>query len=297
MVAGVTPLTEMLGVYRRLKEPGDSGKVAAVNFAKQLITSPDDLVAPFTRSVAQFSRYHNPRQFFHKGELTADEPVAAPGSPIARACAPVDPPPPLPPKIRRTPDFARWAKASGNATVSGDPQLSFRYLDRELDCMRTEPGQPLEDGTPSKKALLLDLLYEDLDDGTPILAELKIRKDENPLYGLIQVLAAAAHLVTAAQRARLRNVYGLTAALPRTGGPYLDLYVIFFNPEVKGEWVTVLRHTLALRDVLLKHSAIKPLIRRIEFLHATKGPNGLRYSRADSLAQPAAVLPQASASG
>jgi hypothetical protein len=105
--------------------------------------------------------------------------------------------------------------------------------------------------------------------------------------------------VTAAQRARLRNVYGLTAALRRTGGPYLDLYVIFFDPVVKakGKWVTVLRHTLTLRDVLLKHSAIKPLIRRIEFLHATRGPHGLQYARADSLAQPAAILPQASTPG
>jgi hypothetical protein len=178
--------------------------------------------------------------------------------------------------------LARWAKAAGVCSVAGDPPLAFRYVDRELDCMRTAPGRPLEDGTDSKRAIVLDLLLEDVTDGTPILAELKIRKDKDALYGLIQVLAAAAHLVTAAQRTRLRNVYGLTAA-ERRGGPYLDLYVVFFEPAVKGEWVTVLKHTLELRDALLAESAVATLVRQIEFLHAELGSDGLEFERADAL--------------
>jgi hypothetical protein len=83
----------------------------------------------------------------------------------------------------------------------------------------------LEDGTPSKRAIVLDLLLENRMDSTPIVAELKIRKDEDALYGLIQCLCAATHLVTVSQ---LANVYGLTSVL-RNSGPYLDLYIILFG--------------------------------------------------------------------
>ena len=280
MVARVTPLTEMLALYRGLHETGKAGLQARGRLGEQLRARPDDLAARFALSVAQFSRYYNPRQFFHAGEL-ADGEFAREGVPLPHACAPVAQPPPR--DVQRTVHFAQWAKAAGVAAVASDPPLEFRYVDRELDCMRSAPGQPLEDGTPSKEALRLDLLLEDARDGTPILAELKIRRDEDALYGLIQVLAAGAHLVTAAQRVRLRNVYGMTRAL-RTGGPYLDLFLIFFEPDVKGEWITVLRHALALRDALLALGAVATLIRRIEFLHATLGADGLRLSRADELA-------------
>jgi hypothetical protein len=140
----------------------------------------------------------------------------------------------------------------------------------------------LEDGTQSKRALVLDLLLENKIDAIPILAELKIRKDEDALYGLIQGLSAAAHLVTASQRTRLRNVYGLTSVL-RNDGPYLDLYVIFFEPEVKGLWPDVLRETLDVRDGLMKQAAITSMIRRMEFLHAALGKTGLEFTLAKQI--------------
>ncbi len=82
--------------------------------------------------------------------------------------------------------------------------------------MRTSTTQLLDDGMPSKRALVLDLLLAQ-SDGTPLLTELKIKKDTHPVCALVQALAAAAHPVTPAQRNRLENCYSEKVALPRAG--------------------------------------------------------------------------------
>ena len=89
-------------------------------------------------------------------------------------------------------------------------------------------------------------------------------------------------LVTAAQRTRLRNVYGLHAAL-RNGGPYLDIYVILVEPPQDGTWPLILERSLALADGLLAQPEVSALVRRIEFLHAEHGPAGLTFGRASRL--------------
>jgi hypothetical protein len=275
-----TPLTELLGYYRWLNERGNGGLRAHLTLAQQLARDPANLAEKFTRSLAQFERYSNPTQFFHEGELFPGE-IAAAGKPIARACALVPPAPP-PARISHTVDFARWVHATGTCGVAGVPELTFGYIDRELDCLRTSPGQSLEDGKPSKRAIVLDLLLENRMDSTPIVAELKIRNDQDALYGFIQCLCAAAHLVTPSQRERLRNVYGLTSIL-RNNGPYLDLYVIFFEPEVKGLWPSVLTETLAVRDGIMNYAPITNVIRRIEFLKAALGRTELEFTLAERL--------------
>src|SRR5438876_1687639 len=112
-----------------------------------------ELVALFTRSLAQFARYSNPNQFFHEGELAGGR-ISAAGEPIAGACALVISPPSA--EISRTVHFAQWVRATENCEVPGRPELAFRYVDRELDGLHMSPGQLLEDGTQSKRALVLD---------------------------------------------------------------------------------------------------------------------------------------------
>ena len=159
MVGDLTPLTEMLGLYRGLAVRGQSGLTAHEALAKDWCENPRKLAVPFLLSVAQFSRYSNDQQSFHEGPLAPDHPET---------------------DSTRTADFAGWLKTSETWPVDEAPELAFRYLDRELDCMRTSPGVNLEDGTPSKMALKLDLLLANAGDGTPIVAELKLRKDEDP---------------------------------------------------------------------------------------------------------------------
>jgi hypothetical protein len=89
----LTPLTEMLGVYRRLHEAGQGGLQAHAKLAKELSSNPAVLESSFLLSVAQFARYANPRQFFHEGQLGDGAPSAAPGVPISAACAATTIPP------------------------------------------------------------------------------------------------------------------------------------------------------------------------------------------------------------
>src|SRR5881392_296505 len=98
-MVSTTPLTELLVYYRRLSESGNCGLVAHLALAKRLAQDPAELVALFALSVAQFARYSNPKQFFHEGELASGQ-IAAPGEPVAAACASVTSPPPA--EISRT---------------------------------------------------------------------------------------------------------------------------------------------------------------------------------------------------
>lgn len=267
----------MLGLYRGLAASGKKGLTAHLALAEDWCRNPRKLAVPFLLSVAQFSRYSNDREFFHDGALDPDAPRAERGVPASGACAPVPAPPPA--AIERTVHFASWLNTSESWPVDEAPELAFRYVDRELDCMRTGISVNLEDGTPSKKALLLDLLLANASDDTPIVAELKLGKDQNPLYGLVQALAATAVLVTAAQRTLLRNVYGLDAAL-RNGGPYVDIYVIFLEPPRTGTWPRILECSLALAEGLLAQPEVSALVRRIEFLEAEHDVDGLTFERA-----------------
>lgn len=270
----------MLGLYRGLAASGQRGLTAHLALAEDWCTNPRKLAVPFLLSVAQFGRYSNDREFFHDGALAPDAPAASRGVPAPGACAPVPAPPPA--AIERTVHFASWLDTSETCPVDEAPELAFRYVDRELDCMRTSTSVNLEDGTPSKKALLLDLLLANASDDTPIITELKICDDEDALYGLVQALAAAAVLVTAAQRTRLRNVYSLDAAL-RNGGPYVDIYVIFFKPPRTGTWPRILERSLMLAEGLLAQPEVSALVRRIEFLHAEHEVVGLTFGRASRL--------------
>jgi hypothetical protein len=270
-----TPLTDLLRYYWQLREPGKRGFAAHLCMAQQFSKDPVELVELFERSMEQFARYSNPTQFFHEGEISGGRTDLV-DSIVAGACAPMNGPPPE--TISRTIDFARWVHKQGVCEVQAMHDLAFGYIDRELDCLRTKPGQPLEDGTPSKGAILLDLLLKNKVDSTPILAELKIHNDQDAFYGFIQCLCAAVHLVSEPQRERLRSVYGLTSAL-KDSGPYLDLYVIFFKPREKGKWPEVLGETLKLRDRLLQQPAIAKRIRRIEFLESRLRHSRLEFAR------------------
>ena len=255
-----TPVTEMLGLYRRLSTIGSRHLTAHLALAESFARRPDQLSARFALSVAQFSRYRNVDQPFHDKGPYAALPVSPPGT------------------ISRTIDFAAQLSARRRWSVAEHPELAFGYVDREPDCMRTNPGQPLEDGTPSKKAIVADLLLRDSNDGTPIVAELKIKADEDAFYGLIQALAAAAHLVTASQRLRLHNVYGYP--LGTTGGPYLDVYVILFQHPMKGTRLAILDRAKEIRYALLETGSVNTLVRRIEFLHCDLVEGSIRFEAA-----------------
>jgi hypothetical protein len=251
-----TPLTEMLELYRSLAKTTLTSRVA---LARE--TTGAALARKFKTSVERFSTYGNVEQTFHGAPTAFQDGHGA--------------------TLTRTVDLAqRLALEERIATdrtwdIAERPELSFRYVDRELDCLRRTPGRRLDDGTAAKRAVVLDLLLENTRDGTPILAELKIRQDKDAFFGLLQLLTAAAHLVTAPQRARLANVYELTFP-PR--GPFVDLYVILFEPFHAGVRTELLRESRRIARELANDADFAAVVRRIEFVEASEGADGrLRF--------------------
>ena len=82
--------------------------------------------------------------------------------------------------------------------------------------------------------LEVDLFLANDYDRTPILSEVKLRKDQCPFYALIQLLTQAAYAVTPSQRERL-VLFGsqpdcvLLEAVPEELA-WLDLYVLLIDP-------------------------------------------------------------------
>jgi hypothetical protein len=111
---------------------------------------------------------------------------------------------------------------------------------------------------------VLDLLLA-RSDGTPILTEVKIERDTHPHYAFIQVLAAAAHLVTPAQRFRLGRCYSDSIAVSERG-PFVDLAVLLVDKPGSGKAATMLSDAQELGKVLIRNPAVGSLIREIHFL-------------------------------
>jgi hypothetical protein len=146
------------------------------------------------------------------------------------------------------------------------PNLKFRYVDRDIDCLRREPGVKLTDGTWAKRAIVADFVLKD-GQGFPIFSELKIRADKTPFVALIQTLAATAHLITGAQRDRLRTIYGLT---PPASPPYADALAIFFEPDKnpKAKHMRLLGPALEIADAFKRDPRVAGMLRHVALVEA-----------------------------
>jgi hypothetical protein len=240
--AVTTPLTEMLAVYRACPRGLTEGEA----YGKRLLAEPDHLASLFLLTVAQFSRYVNISEAFHDG------PAAPPFTPHHGV------------NVASTVDVAKRIFDAGGGVVEGDDGFEFVYVDRELDVMRSSSGQPFDDGTPSKRALVLDLLLARLD-GTPIATEVKIGKDTHAVYALVQALAAAAHLVTPAQRVRLEEIYANAVMIPKRA-PYVEVAILLVGLPRTGKAVEVLGVAQEVARSLLSAPAFNTIVGAIHFL-------------------------------
>jgi hypothetical protein len=82
------------------------------------------------------------------------------------------------------------------------------------------------------------------------------------ISALIQALAAAAHLVTPAQRARLGTIYGEAGLAVPPRPPYADVAVLLIDPP-DGTRVEIIAIAKALGAALEQSAAFGSLIRRI----------------------------------
>jgi hypothetical protein len=150
--------------------------------------------------------------------------------------------------------------------------LDFFYVDREIVTARTKAPAAVTDNQRLER---LDLLLCNAEDRTPILAELKIGKDENAFYAFVQGLAHLAQLQSKTQRKRLANVYpDFFPAAPEQ----FDLYLILFDQQTTGKRGDLRDQAEALATQLADGESI-PALRRVACLEATPADDGLRLSK------------------
>lgn len=151
--------------------------------------------------------------------------------------------------------------------VADHPELDFEFVARELTPTSSVRAGEREWLTPdSRRHLSLDALLVNVEDRTPIVAELKVDRDENTELALVQALAAAAQLSSPAQRNRLYGEYRDT--LGSVPADRLDVYVITARAPERGVRPVLAARAHARASALLETGAVDAWVRRIMFLEA-----------------------------
>jgi hypothetical protein len=165
------------------------------------------------------------------------------------------------PGLNTTPAVAALLAATRGRRqrVLGDSALDFFYVEREVVVTRA-PGLQLESGKSTRAGLRLDLLLANGNDATPIVAEVKIGRDKDPFFALVQALANAAYLLPRPQMARIRHHADGVAINEKARR--LDIYLVFANePDWSRFWFELRDRTERLSERLLPE--ISRHIRRI----------------------------------
>ena len=141
--------------------------------------------------------------------------------------------------------------------------LDFWYVVRELDPRNTRQGV-FENGGSAKGtgAGGIDLLLAHATDGIPIVGEVKIGRDTNPFYGLVQALMYAVELCTPEQQKRLAGSFRERFA-DLTGTPRADVYLLLKDCPTDKLHQRILRDTEVLARGMYQTKSIASIIRRI----------------------------------
>jgi hypothetical protein len=126
--------------------------------------------------------------------------------------------------VRLAPIGTRHEVNAGTSGVDGDT-LDFTYLDRELVTTRTTSSRRQPHIQLPDHQLRLDLLLAS-PGGVPIVGEIKIKRDRDLSYALIQALASVALLSTPDQVIRLATHYAPYLAAPPGENPPFYIYLV-----------------------------------------------------------------------
>jgi hypothetical protein len=214
-IAPVIPRTKMRKLF---EECGQSTSLGAqLCWAKTL--NPKALAKAFVTSIEQFTPYRREEPFHPaRTPLPASNTITS---------------------IRSSRDLASLLGPQQMAEVINGPHLNFQYVDYELVPARTTGGTTYDDGKRATTWVRLDQL---LAGDRPIIAEVKIRKDKNPFYALIQALTAAVELLTPAQHDRLRKYY--PKSFPNNNDQTVDIYLILYQwSRNRQAWQDLLTYT------------------------------------------------------
>ena len=276
----VIPLTPIMRRYQRLRVAAQAQRLAE---AQRILDHPDELAVEFATSVRRFAAYRNTDEPFYDSAAVRRRARHRPGAALERTND----------VVLRLEELAPGEglhpiDAEGRLTArDGDPvvdvpatSLAFEYADRELLVQRTMSPARWEDGRPNRGGVRLDALLANLTDRTPIVAELKVGRDNHAFFALVQALAGAAHLATPSQYERLRNHVARGDLREPTDPPRLDVYVLFVDSVARGAYLPDL--AAAAPEVakrLLGFGEVTRSVRRIAGLDIELGAAGSLAAR------------------
>jgi hypothetical protein len=231
----IIPITPLMRRYQQLRTVGQHERLTE---ARRLLEHPEELAAEFSASVQHFSAYRNVNEHFYDANAAKRRAQHEPGATLKRtndlvlrlqALAPGT-------GVHPVDSSDRLQADDGLCDVPAD-DLAYEYADRELLTQRTTSPARWEDGTTNRGGVRLDVLLANLNDRMPIAAEVKVGRDMDPFFALVQALACAAHLATPNQYERLRR-HVFRGRFPEpAGAPRLDVYLLFVDSSTHGSYM------------------------------------------------------------
>lgn len=209
------------------------------------------------------SRHSSPRASRAPSDTIRNGRASTPTALHRRACCP-------------PPCACRGSNVPGRRPSSSPrsaPKARVRHLTTSIAnsnaCERPRTTSPKGTGD-ARAPFKLDQLLATPDERRPVLAEVKINDDEDAVYALVQVLAAAAYLSSPAQRHCIRLHYGSWLDLP-DAGPYFDLRVVLSRDRghpLKGARIECLRQAMSLAATLVRRPEVAAVVRDIAFVES-----------------------------
>jgi hypothetical protein len=272
------PLVELVAHYRQFSSKNDAAgargryrtQAARKELAEHYVANPSELPAMFERSTRTFATYSNIAESF-VGNTRKEKIVTR-----------VD-------EITTGPKAAAYmARALHGRTFHIDDLGEYVYIDREVRPARTTSrpeatmANRYDSEAPSTTAISADLLLSAHPDRRPTVGEVKLSTangdDADAFYALIQALAAAAQLVGARQRERLKRWY--PAAEFAGSGP-VDVLVFDFQLGRRAGNQTYRPELQALAGQICTHLDSSDVVglNRVALVAAVPDDRGLRFTR------------------
>jgi hypothetical protein len=256
MTDKVIPITPLYERYRALRRAHQAERLT---YAREVLANPSWLAEEFVTTVALFGDYDNAEQpFYGKRVKHRFGPALEATKDLVLRLE----------KLRRVEPTDAADRLTG---PSGHPEvinvaaadLAFEYVDRELLLQRTLSPARWDNGASNRGGIRPDILLANAQDRTPIVAELKLPGDMDPLFAFLQALAGAAHLATPHQYQRLRNHLKRGQLPPLTAPPRLDIYTLFVGTTEGSNQPKFSKAAQTLPPLLLAHDRLARSIRRI----------------------------------
>ena len=248
----------MVALYRAF----DRDDKARRDLATELLASPYHLADAFAATRSAILPYANSEAFY---DTRTEHPVAdtlAATKDVALRLAPI----------------GTHHQVLPGASGANAGTLDFIYLDRELVTTRTTSSRRQPNVRLPDHQLRLDVLLAS-HDGVPIVGEIKIKRDRDLGYALIQALACVSLLSTPHQVNRLATHYAPHLAAPGSENSPFHIYLLAVPRTDRDTYLSELdaiAHNLA--AAIAEIPGVASIVRHVANITAELTDNQLRLT-------------------